>query len=117
MRATCTLRHALHVRVRWAMGLDHRATVLIDHRRVNAGIVELDGSTYAGLALPFDITQLIWIEALLVGGAEVYRNSELDPELRVYPGEQRLRSRAIRATRVARIASACCVFVNKPTGI
>ncbi|KAG1675902.1 hypothetical protein FOA52_001559 [Chlamydomonas sp. UWO 241] len=53
---------------------------------VDAGKVELDASTWAGLPLPFDITQLIWIEALLVGGAEVYRNAELDPELRVYPG-------------------------------
>lgn len=56
--------------------------------RYDAGKVELDGSVYAGFTLPFDITQLLWIEAILVGGAEVYRNSELDPELRIYPGKQ-----------------------------
>jgi light-harvesting complex II chlorophyll a/b binding protein 4 len=28
----------------------------------------------------------VWIEAILVGGAELYRNSELDPERRCYPG-------------------------------
>jgi light-harvesting complex II chlorophyll a/b binding protein 4 len=53
---------------------------------VDAGKVELDGASYAGLALPFSITQLVWIEAILVGGAEVYRNTELDPEKRLYPG-------------------------------
>eukprot|EP00775_Hariotina_reticulata_P012550 gene12550-12683_t len=51
-----------------------------------AGKVELDGATYAGFNLPFSITQLVWIEAILVGGAEVYRNTELDPEKRLYPG-------------------------------
>jgi len=51
-----------------------------------AGKVELDGATYAGFTLPFSITQLVWIEAILVGGAELYRNSELDPERRCYPG-------------------------------
>lgn len=30
--------------------------------------------------------QLTIIEALLVGGAEVYRNTELAPEKRIYPG-------------------------------
>uniref|UniRef100_A0A7S0RGY3 Chlorophyll a-b binding protein, chloroplastic n=1 Tax=Chlamydomonas leiostraca TaxID=1034604 RepID=A0A7S0RGY3_9CHLO len=53
---------------------------------VDAGKVELDGATYAGLSLPFSITQLIWIEVILVGGAEFYRNSELDTEKRIYPG-------------------------------
>jgi len=51
-----------------------------------AGKVELDGATYAGFSLPFSITQLVWIEAILVGGAEIYRNTELDPEKRLYPG-------------------------------
>jgi light-harvesting complex II chlorophyll a/b binding protein 4 len=51
-----------------------------------AGKVELDGVTYAGFDLPFSITQLVWIEAILVGGAEIYRNTELDPERRLYPG-------------------------------
>jgi light-harvesting complex II chlorophyll a/b binding protein 4 len=53
---------------------------------VDAGKVELDGATYLGLPLPFSIGQLCWIEALLMGGAEVYRNTQLDPELRLYPG-------------------------------
>jgi len=52
----------------------------------DAGKVELDGASYFGFALPFSITQLVWIEVILVGGAEIYRNSELDPERRVYPG-------------------------------
>jgi len=33
------------------------------------------------------ISQLVWIEAILVGGAEVYRNRERDPETRLYPGK------------------------------
>lgn len=55
-------------------------------RRADAGKVELDGASYLGFTLPFSITQLTWIEAILVGGAEVYRNTELDPERRCYPG-------------------------------
>eukprot|EP00891_Asterochloris_glomerata_P000547 jgi/Astpho2/547/Aster-08207 len=43
---------------------------------VDAGKVELDGAQYLGFRLPFTITQLVWIEAILVGGAEVYRNRE-----------------------------------------
>lgn len=54
---------------------------------VDAGKVELEqGSSYAGLPLPFDITQLCILEALLMGGVEVLRNTELDPEKRIYPG-------------------------------
>ena len=48
--------------------------------------MELDGAQYLGFSLPFSISQLVWIEALLVGGAEVYRNRELDTEKRIYPG-------------------------------
>ena len=48
--------------------------------------MELDGAQYLGFRLPFSISQLVWIEALLVGGAEVYRNRELDTEKRIYPG-------------------------------
>ena len=55
--------------------------------RIDAGKVELDGASWAGLALPFSITQLIWIEVLAVGYAEFARNAELDPERRLYPGE------------------------------
>lgn len=54
--------------------------------RAEAGKVELDGASYAGFDLPFSITQLVWIEAILVGGAEIYRNGELNPEKRLYPG-------------------------------
>jgi light-harvesting complex II chlorophyll a/b binding protein 4 len=53
---------------------------------VDAGKVELDGTQYLGFRLPFTITQLVWIEAILVGGAEVYRNSQLDADRRLYPG-------------------------------
>jgi light-harvesting complex II chlorophyll a/b binding protein 4 len=54
---------------------------------VDAGKVELEqGSSYAGLPLPFDITQLCILEAILMGGVEVLRNTELDPEKRIYPG-------------------------------
>jgi light-harvesting complex II chlorophyll a/b binding protein 4 len=51
-----------------------------------AGKVELDGAKYLSFDLPFSISQLCWIEAILVGGAELYRNTELDPERRCYPG-------------------------------
>lgn len=73
------------------LGLAQELQELNDRRpcscfRVDAGKVELDGAQYAGFALPFSITQLVWIEALAVGGAEVYRNAELNPEKRIYPG-------------------------------
>ena len=58
--------------------------------RVDAGKVELDGAQYLGFRLPFTISQLCWIEAILVGGAEVYRNGELNSEKRIYPGEPAL---------------------------
>merc|ERR1711972_169972 len=53
---------------------------------VDVGKVELDGVKYLSFDLPFSITQLCWIEALAVGGAELYRNQELDLEKRIYPG-------------------------------
>ncbi len=53
---------------------------------MDAGKVELDGAQYLGFSLPFSISQLVWIEAILVGGAEIYRNRELAPEKRIYPG-------------------------------
>ena len=34
---------------------------------VDAGKVELDGAQYLGFSLPFSISQLVWIEAILVG--------------------------------------------------
>lgn len=52
----------------------------------DAGKVELDGSSYLGFGLPFTITQLVWVEVFAVGGAEIYRNTELNPERRIYPG-------------------------------
>lgn len=54
--------------------------------RVDAGKVELDGSTYFGFDLPFSLTQLVWIEAILMFGVEAFRNTELDPVKRCYPG-------------------------------
>jgi len=53
---------------------------------IDAGKVELEKSTYLGFDLPFSLTQLCWIEALAMAGVEVYRNSELDKEKRLYPG-------------------------------
>merc|ERR1711977_26078 len=53
---------------------------------VDAGKIELDGARYLSFDLPFSISQLCWIELFAVGGAELYRNGELDPEGRLYPG-------------------------------
>lgn len=80
----CELIHG-----RWAMLACLGAVVAESSTGVSwadAGKVELDGASYLGFSLPFSITQLVWIEALLVGGAEVYRNTELNPEKRLYPG-------------------------------
>lgn len=55
--------------------------------RVDAGKVELDGAQYLGFHIPLTISQLVWIEAILVGGAEIYRNRERNPETRLYPGK------------------------------
>ena len=56
--------------------------------------MELDGAQYLGFNLPFSISQLVWIEALLVGGAEVYRNGATDLEERIYPGARAPPARA-----------------------
>jgi len=53
---------------------------------VDAGKVELDGARYLDFALPFSVSQLCWFELIAVGGAELYRNGELDAEKRTYPG-------------------------------
>merc|ERR1712224_1091956 len=53
---------------------------------VDAGKVELDGARYLNFDLPFTLSQLCWIEAIAVGGAELSRNAELSAEKRVYPG-------------------------------
>ena len=50
--------------------------------------MELDGASYLGQPLPFSITQLLWIEAIAMGGVEVLRNNELDLEKRLYPGRR-----------------------------
>lgn len=49
-------------------------------------VILQEGGSYFGLGVPFSISQLVWIEVILVGGAELYRNSELDTTKRCYPG-------------------------------
>merc|ERR1712072_1139386 len=51
-----------------------------------AGAAELAQSSYWGLNLPFDTTQLSYIEGFLMLGVEVLRNTERDVEKRCYPG-------------------------------
>jgi len=51
-----------------------------------AGLYELDGAKYFGNELPFTTTQIVIFEVLAMGGAEIYRNTELDTEKRCYPG-------------------------------
>jgi len=53
---------------------------------VQAGKYQLSGAQYLGFSLPFSLSQLILIEILAVGGAEIYRSSSLDPAVRCYPG-------------------------------
>lgn len=53
---------------------------------VDAQLAEIDSASYLGVPLPFSATQLAWINSLAIGGAEVYRNTELDPVKRCYPG-------------------------------
>eukprot|EP00894_Picocystis_sp_ML_P004267 jgi/Pico_ML_1/54784/g648.t2 len=53
---------------------------------VEAGKVELDGASYAGLALPFSITQLVVIQVLAMGFVEIQRNGEKNVDKRCYPG-------------------------------
>jgi len=43
-------------------------------------------ATYFGAESPFDLNTLIGIEAVLMAGAEIYRNEETDAEKRIYPG-------------------------------
>merc|ERR1712186_298312 len=45
---------------------------------IDAGKVELDGARYLNFEIPFTLSQLCWIEFFAVGGAELYRNRELD---------------------------------------
>jgi light-harvesting complex II chlorophyll a/b binding protein 4 len=53
---------------------------------VDAGKVELDGARYLNFDLPISISSVCWFEVFAVGGAELYRNGELDAEKRIYPG-------------------------------
>lgn len=52
----------------------------------NAGLVESAGATYWGNPLPFTGTQITWFEVLTMGFVEIYRNTELNSERRLYPG-------------------------------
>jgi light-harvesting complex II chlorophyll a/b binding protein 4 len=52
----------------------------------DATAVELEKASYLGLSLPFSATALAYINPILIGGAELYRNAETDPEKRCYPG-------------------------------
>ena len=45
-----------------------------------------DRPQYAGVDLPFDIYTLAVLNSVLMGGVELFRNTELDPETRCYPG-------------------------------
>merc|ERR1712019_25056 len=53
---------------------------------MGAGEYILNGGSYAGLQVPFDVTQTSYIEAILMLGVEVLRNTERDLEKRCYPG-------------------------------
>jgi light-harvesting complex II chlorophyll a/b binding protein 4 len=54
---------------------------------VDAAKVELAGAPqYANLDLPWSISTAAVLNSVLMGGVEVFRNSELDPERRLYPG-------------------------------
>lgn len=53
---------------------------------VAAQTLVYDRPQYAGVDLPFDIYTLAVLNSLLMGGVELFRNTELDPETRCYPG-------------------------------
>nr|DAA05880.1 TPA_inf: chloroplast light-harvesting protein CP29 precursor Lhcb4 [Euglena gracilis] len=53
----------------------------------NAGLVEArEGYTYFGFSLPFSGSQITWFEVLTMGFVEIFRNTEMNIEKRVYPG-------------------------------
>lgn len=58
------------------------------------------------------------MQAILVGGAELYRNTELDPELRIYPGGELQYAVWLGKDRVQRdrqgmlILTCACVWVG-----
>merc|ERR1712124_227658 len=80
----CELIHG-----RWAM-LATLGVIVAEYATgiswVEAGKVELDGARYLNFDIPLTISQLCWIEAFAVGGAELYRNGVLDGDKRLYPG-------------------------------
>lgn len=82
---------------------------------VDAGKVELEqGSSYLGLTLPFDVTQLTIIEVILVGGVEILRSGRASLSL---PLEPRLRSPAPKrrsASHRSRSRSSSCVCRARP---
>merc|ERR1711998_298977 len=80
----CELIHG-----RWAMLATLGAVVAELSTSVpwdQAGKVALDGASYLGNQIPLSISQLTILEVLLVGGAEIYRNTERDLDRRLYPG-------------------------------
>jgi len=96
-----------------------------------AGKVELDGARYLDFNLPFTLPQLTLFEVLLMGGAEIYRNTETDLEKRLYPGgafdplglsskspdqTQRLREAEIKHGRLAMVAAFGCAVQAFTTG-
>ncbi|KAI4306816.1 hypothetical protein L6164_030061 [Bauhinia variegata] len=75
----------------------------------DAGKVELvEGSSYLGFTLPFSLTQLIWIEVILIGYIEFQRNAELDPEKRLYP--------EVKHSRLAMVAFLIFGIIAATTG-
>jgi hypothetical protein len=74
---------------------------------VDAGKVELDGAQYLGFSVPLSISQLLWIEVLLVGGAEIYRNSSTNLEERIYPGQSSYCARILLVKRRPFHSRAC----------
>nr|ACF24530.1 chlorophyll a/b binding protein CP29 [Gymnochlora stellata] len=96
-----------------------------------AGKVELDGARYLNFNLPFTVSQLTLLEVLLVGGAEIYRNTETDLDKRLYPGgyfdplglttksaeqTQNLREAEIKHGRLAMVAAFGCGVQAFTTG-
>ena len=58
-----------------------------NHNRIDAAKAELAGAPqYWNLDLPWSISTAAVANSLLMGGIEFFRNSELDPERRCYPG-------------------------------
>ena len=88
----CELIHG-----RWAMLATLGALVqegVTGDSWVAAQTIVYDAPQYAGVQLPFDIYTLAILNSLLMGGVELFRNSELDPERRCYPGAPRSRAAA-----------------------